>query len=167
MRTGYWKLRYRLPGVDPSFLLTRGCIIYRDFQAGPYGFMNTGCQVAPGVRVGKYVMFGPNVSIVGGDHRFDRPGTPIIFSDLPERLETVIGDDVWLGSRSLIMAGVRIGNGAIVAAGALVTRDVEPYMIVGGIPAREIRERFTPQEQALHEEMLAQRATPGSYVSPI
>ena len=53
-----------------------------------------------------------------------------------------IGHDVWIGSRTIIMGGVKIGNGAIVAAGAVVTKDVEPYSIVGGIPARHIKYRI-------------------------
>lgn len=56
--------------------------------------------------------------------------------------DIVIGNDVWIGYEAVIMAGVHIGNGAVVAARAVVTRDVPPYTIVGGIPAREIRKRF-------------------------
>ena len=58
----------------------------------------------------------------------------------------VIGNDVWIGAGSLLLAGVRIGDGAIVAAGAVVTKDVEPYTIVGGVPAKQIRKRFTDEE---------------------
>ena len=57
----------------------------------------------------------------------------------------VIGNDVWLGSRAMIMDGVTIGDGAIVAAGAVVTRDVPPYAIVGGVPAKVIKYRFSPE----------------------
>ena len=55
---------------------------------------------------------------------------------------TVIGNDVWIGYEAVIMAGVHIGNGAIIAARAVVTKDVPPYTIVGGVPARPIRKRF-------------------------
>lgn len=60
----------------------------------------------------------------------------------------IIGNDVWIGSHALIMAGIRIGDGAIVAAGAVVTKDVEPYTIVAGVPARPISKRFTESEIA-------------------
>lgn len=66
-------------------------------------------------------------------------------SDFVENRITYIGNDVWIGSRCIVMDGVTIGNGAIVAAGSVVTKDVPPYAIVGGAPAKLIRYRF-PQE---------------------
>ena len=56
--------------------------------------------------------------------------------------DIIIGDDVWIGYEAVIMSGVHVGNGAIIAARAVVTKDVPPYTIVGGTPAREIRKRF-------------------------
>ncbi len=58
--------------------------------------------------------------------------------------DIVIGNDVWIGYDAVIMAGVRIGDGAIIGTRAVVTKDVEPYSIVGGVPAKEIRKRFAP-----------------------
>ncbi|MCE4945621.1 CatB-related O-acetyltransferase [Streptomyces albulus] len=66
-----------------------------------------------------------------------------IVTAMPSRGDTVVGNDVWFGYRATVMPGVRIGDGAIIAAGALVTADVPPYTIVGGNPARPIRQRFT------------------------
>ncbi|MER6026202.1 CatB-related O-acetyltransferase [Streptomyces sp. NPDC001851] len=65
-----------------------------------------------------------------------------LVTGVPSRGDTVIGNDVWIGYQALIMPGVRIGDGAIVAAGAVVTADVEPYTVVGGNPARTIRRRY-------------------------
>ncbi|MEU8118111.1 CatB-related O-acetyltransferase [Spirillospora sp. NPDC049024] len=65
-----------------------------------------------------------------------------IVTDMPSRGDTVVGNDVWFGYQSVVMPGVRIGDGAIIAAGAVVTTDVPPYTIVGGNPARQIRRRF-------------------------
>ena len=62
--------------------------------------------------------------------------------DLPNKGDTVVGNDVWFGHESIVMPGVRIGDGAIIAARAVVTKDVAPYTIVGGSPARVIRQRF-------------------------
>ncbi len=58
--------------------------------------------------------------------------------------DIVIGNNVWIGYDAIIMAGVNIGDGAIIGARAVVTKDVEPYSIVGGVPAKEIRKRFAP-----------------------
>ena len=68
-----------------------------------------------------------------------------------ETLEVKIGNDVWIGARAIVLDGVTIGDGAIVAAGAVVTRDVEPYSVVGGVPARVIKKRF---EQAIVDDLL-------------
>ncbi|MFG3498228.1 CatB-related O-acetyltransferase [Streptomyces sp. NPDC047928] len=65
-----------------------------------------------------------------------------IVTGMPSRGDTVVGNDVWFGHRTTVMPGVRIGDGAIIAADAVVTADVLPYMIVGGNPARPIRQRF-------------------------
>ena len=75
--------------------------------------------------------------------------TPPHLSQLPFKGDTVVGNDVWLGRESVVMPGVRIGDGAIVAACSVVTRDVPPYTLVGGNPAREIRKRFDPELTAL------------------
>lgn len=64
-----------------------------------------------------------------------------------------IGNDVWIGCRAIITDGVTIGDGAIVAAGAVVTKDVEPYTIVGGVPAKPIRKRFTDEQIAFLQEL--------------
>ena len=60
--------------------------------------------------------------------------------------DTVIGDGCWIGSRAMIMQGVTLGEGAVVATGAVVTKDVPPYAIVGGVPAKVIKYRFSEQE---------------------
>lgn len=67
--------------------------------------------------------------------------------------DTVIGNDVWIGSEAIIMPGVSVGNGAVIGARAVVTRDVEPYSIIGGNPAKVIRKRFRGREIALLDEM--------------
>ena len=91
----------------------------------------------------------------GANHRMDGPSTfpfPImgggwgqhmdLLRGLPSRGDTLVGHDVWLGYRTLVMPGVSIGHGAIVAAGSVVTGDIPPYAIAGGNPAQVIRMRF-------------------------
>ncbi|MFC4668188.1 type B chloramphenicol O-acetyltransferase [Seohaeicola nanhaiensis] len=67
--------------------------------------------------------------------------------------DTVVGHDVWIGSEAIVMPGVRIGHGAVIGARALVTRDVAPYAVVGGNPARVIRQRFDDRQIGLLLEM--------------
>jgi len=101
-------------------------------------------------------MFASEVVILGGDHRFNLPGIPMMCSGRPEILPTFIEDDVWIGYRAVIMAGVTIGRGSIIAAQSVVTKDVPPYSIVGGIPAVIIGKRFEKrQDIEEHERMLA------------
>ena len=67
--------------------------------------------------------------------------------------DTVVGSDVWIGSEAMIMPGIRIGHGAVIGSRALVTKDVEPYTIVGGNPARPLRKRFSEEQIAMLLEM--------------
>lgn len=90
-----------------------------------------------GVEIGNGVRIAHRASIMSSDHQFDDPSLFIHEQGLiAER--TVLEDDVWVGASTVILPGVRVGKGAIIAAGAVVTRSVEPYHIVGGVPARTI-----------------------------
>jgi maltose O-acetyltransferase len=91
--------------------------------------------------IGDFVMVAPNVAILSSTHNHDRTDIPMIFQGETTGRKVVIEDDVWLGRNVLVMPGVRIGKGSIVAAGAVVTRDIPMYSIVGGVPARIIRDR--------------------------
>jgi acetyltransferase-like isoleucine patch superfamily enzyme len=126
-----------------------------DLEADAYSFINYGCLIGPKVKIGRYTMFGPQVAIVGADHIYNNAELPIIWSGRPtEILPTHIGRDCWIGMRAIVMCGVTIGDGAIVAAGAVVTKDVKPYDIVGGVPAKPIARRFSEEEIVAHQEML-------------
>lgn len=85
-------------------------------------------------------MIGPDVVILTRTHSIDRVDVPMIEQGFWTGKVT-IGNDVWIGMRSVIMPGVNIGNGAVVGAGAVVTKDVPDYAIVGGVPARVIKYR--------------------------
>jgi len=129
--------------------------------------MNKGCNIGPGVTVGAYVMFAPEVSIIGSDHRFDIPGKPIIYSGRPCFQQTIIEDDVWLGYRAVVLAGTKIGRGSIVAACAVVTQDVKPYSIVAGVPAKAVSRRFCSEnDMIVHDAMLNKPPQTGTYCFP-
>lgn len=117
------------------------------------------CTNAP-LTIGKKVIFGPHPTIITGDHRIDIIGKHIIDVTDEEKLSendlpVVIEDGVWCGANVTILKGVTIGRGSVIAAGAVVTRSCAPYSIIGGVPARLIKMRFTPEEIIEHEKQLA------------
>ncbi len=108
---------------------------------------------AESLNIGSYCSIGPNcVFILGGGHPTNHVSTyPYkVYNGFAENESTVKGtirldDDVWIGYGVTILSGVHIGQGAVVAAGAVVSKDVPPYAIVGGVPAKVIRYRFSPE----------------------
>ena len=111
--------------------------------------------------IGNHVMFGPGVTIVTGNHRTDVLGKYMCaITDADKRPEDdqdiIIKDDVWIGSNAIILKGVTIGQGSIIAAGAVVTKSFPPYSIIGGNPAKLLRSRFNENEIKQHEQLLSQ-----------
>jgi acetyltransferase-like isoleucine patch superfamily enzyme len=92
------------------------------------------------IEIGNNVMRGPRVNLMAENHRFERVDIPMKGQGVDKSFIR-IEDDCWIGVNSSVLAGVTIGRGSIVAAGAVVTKDVAPYSIVGGVPARLIRSR--------------------------
>lgn len=98
------------------------------------------------IIIGDDVMMGPRVTMHSRNHRTDDPTRPMNTQGFEEDAPIVIGDDVWIGSNVTILPGVHVGSGSILAAGAVVTKDVPPYSVVGGVPARVLRSRLKPAE---------------------
>lgn len=93
------------------------------------------------VKLGENVLMGPEVKIITWNHNFSDISTPIIKQGVKPPEKVIIGDDVWIGTRVIILPGVQIGKGAIIGAGSVVTKDIPSYSIVGGVPAKIIRFR--------------------------
>ncbi len=93
------------------------------------------------ITIGEDVLMGPDIVMMATSHAFQNPDQPIRLQGAAEEREIVIGDDVWIGTRVIILPGVSVGSHSIIAAGAVVTKDVPEYSIVGGNPARLIRSR--------------------------
>ncbi|KKH16919.1 acyltransferase [Methanosarcina mazei] len=91
--------------------------------------------------IGNNVMMGRDVIIMSNSHKYEDCNVPMIFQGIKPVKEVIIGDDVWIGHRVIILPGVKIGKGSIIGAGAVVTKDVPDYAIVGGVPAKIIRYR--------------------------
>lgn len=159
---------YGFKNVDSKFLATFGLSkVSKDITAGRYSYIGPNCEIYPKVKIGNYTMLAGDVKIIGADHNFRNPEMPTIFSGRELLKDTIIGDDVWIGSSAIILCGISIGNGAIIAAGSVVTKDVEPYAIVGGNPARFIRMRFNPEEITLHERILESEQKDYEYTSKL
>ncbi len=108
----------------------------KNIHVGRNVFFNSGCRVQDhgGVFIGDNVLFGHNVVLATLDHDLD-PAKRAVLHSAPIR----IGNDVWVGANATITKGVTIGDGSVIAAGAVVTRDVPPMTIVGGVPAKVIK----------------------------
>lgn len=160
--------RWGLSSISPTNDIQKPRDISSDLAMGEYGFIGYGAWICPKVTLGNYVMIAPEIAILGGDHNYDVVGKPIIFSGRPsETPSTTIESDVWIGYRVTVIAGVTIGRGAVIASGSVVTKDVEPYAIVAGVPAKKVRERFTKSESIKeHDDMLLLPAFSGEYAIP-
>lgn len=110
-------------------------------------------------KIGKFCSIGGQSAIGMGTHTMDKLSTSPIFTEehngtshtwvktstIEPFKRTTIGNDVWIGQRVMVMGGIKVGDGAVVGAGAIVTKDVPPYAIVAGVPARIIRYRFSQE----------------------
>ncbi|MHA7209822.1 glycosyltransferase [Arthrobacter sp. MDT1-65] len=132
---------------------------------GDHVAVGPGTAIQVNGSIGNFVMIGMQVQIVGrDDHAYGEAGTPMLLSTwigdrgLTDRDIICIEDDVWIGASSIILSGITIGEGAIIAAGSVVTRSVRPYSIVAGNPAKEVKDRFDrDSDLQLHKDSLEER----------
>ncbi|MCI8994549.1 MAG: acyltransferase [Lachnospiraceae bacterium] len=97
---------------------------------------------AGGIMLGNHVAIANGVSLISTEHNYSNPSIPIKDQGI-ELAPIVIEDDVWIGSRAVILSGNRIRKGSIIGAGAVVTKDVEEYLICVGVPARPVKDRHS------------------------
>lgn len=149
------KCLFRLFGSFPLFnrklgvgvKLKKGVHICEKSSVGAYSYVGPNSSL-DNATIGRYCSIAPNVYIGPGHHAVDfvttsqRIAGDVIAHDLTEK-RTIVGNDVWIGVNAVILQGVIVGDGAVIGANSVVTKDVDDYSIVAGIPARELRKRFT------------------------
>ena len=113
-----------------SFRVADGVLIARDFV------VETDAEIGPGTLISS------SVSFVGNDHEIDVPGVTVFNGRRLPPSTIILEGDNFVGFGSIVIGNRRIGRGAIIGAGSVVTRDVPPYSVVAGVPARELRKRF-------------------------
>jgi len=138
--------------------VSANCCVYGGSSIGRYSFLNVGTVVYSQTTIGSFCSTGRWVEVGAAKHPLDALSSHLFTFGLSPFKEispenrlgknhtihrpTVIGHDVWIGAKALVSSGVTIGNGAIVAANAVVAKDVPPYAVVGGVPAKLIKMRF-------------------------
>lgn len=132
-----------LESCGKSVNIESGATFSSKVTLGDYSGIGINAKIYGTCHIGKYVMMGTDVIIITRNHRFDRTDIPMMEQGFEEERPVYIGNDVWIGDRALILPGVHIGDGSIIAAGAVVTKDVPPYSIAAGVPARKIRDRLS------------------------
>ena len=115
-----------------------------NIRIGNHSELGTRCIIHSHVTLGNDVIMGPDVKIYSRNHNYSSLAEPIRLQGKIQKT-TLIGDDVWIGANVLILPGVRVGNHAVIAGGAVVTKDVPEYAVVGGNPARVIKRRGSDQ----------------------
>jgi maltose O-acetyltransferase len=120
----------------------------RSVSIGSKSGIGIDCSVGGGTRIGSNVMMGPEVLIYTRNHCTSRVDIPMIEQGYREDAPVAIGDDVWIGARVIILPGVTVGPGSVLGAGAVISKDVPPFAVVVGNPARVVRYRGASSDMA-------------------
>lgn len=144
-RIRYWLVKNMFASCGRNVNVEHGADIGsgRFTSIGDNSGIGVDCRAAGPLEIGANVMMGPEVVIQSASHSFERTDIPMIEQG-ETKMTVVIEDDVWIGTRAIILPGRRIGRGSIVGAGSIVTKDVAPYTIVAGNPAVVVGQREKP-----------------------
>lgn len=141
MKIRYFFLKRIAKSAGKNVNIEQHVVFGEELEIGDNSTIGFRSDIYGPVKIGSNVMIGPEVAIYTHNHEHADISVPMIQQGYEKTRPVVINDDVWIGRRVLLMPGVTIGTGAIVAAGAVVTKEVPPYSIVGGNPAKLIKFR--------------------------
>jgi maltose O-acetyltransferase len=143
----YWSSRKLFLRCGSHVNIERGAYIGcgRGISIGDYSGIGINAWIGGGTTIGSHVMMGPDVMIFSRNHQSSRLDIPMSEQGVTHDNPVTIGDDVWIGARSILLPGIQVGRGSIVGAGAVVVKDVPPYAVVVGNPARVVRYRSPGQ----------------------
>jgi len=128
--------------VGKNVNVDRNCYVGKGrIEIGDNSGIGRDSEVYGKLVIGCNVLVAPEVVFYTRNHKTKLRALPIIKQGYTEESPIVIGDDVWIGRRAMIMPGVNIGNGSVIAAGSVVTKSIQAFTIVGGVPAKEIGKR--------------------------
>ena len=130
-----------LTHVGNNVNIEQGAMITSLMSIGDNSGVGINAKIHGRVTIGHNVMMGPDCIIYTRNHAFSDISIPMCKQGFQDEKPVTIGDDVWIGGRVIILPGIHISSGAIIGAGAVVTKDVPPYAIVGGNPARVLKFR--------------------------
>jgi maltose O-acetyltransferase len=138
-----WLLRFIADECGDGVIVKQNCYFGSalGLRVGHRAQLGDGARIDHNVTIGDDVVMGPDVVIMTHAHAFEDTDVPVNRQGGQPLRPVVVGNDVWFGTRVIVMPGVTIGDGAVVGAGSVVTKDVPAYTIVGGNPARVIRPR--------------------------
>jgi maltose O-acetyltransferase len=122
--------------------IEQGASFTPELSIGDRSGIGVNCELTGPITIGSDVMMGPEVIIYTSGHRFDRTDVSMMDQGFTEVKPVSIGNDVWIGRRVIIMPGVTIGDGCVIGAGAVVTKDIPPYSVAVGVPARVVKSRL-------------------------
>ena len=114
----------------------------KDIEIGDRSGLGKNTLIPHNIIIGNFVMIAQDLFVVANNHNFERTDIPMLSQGSPNIEQVIIEDDVWIGARVIVNPGVKIGCGSIIGAGSVVTKDVEAYSVMGGVPAKLIRKRI-------------------------
>lgn len=154
----YLKKKYGMPYMGESFRWGKKWTIRRKIlSVGNFVYIGSEAEILYPTVVGDLCLIASSVKFIGNDHGYLDATTPIRICP-PKRdsnsVTTIIEPDTWIGHSSIVLHGVTIGRGSVIAAGSVVTKDIPPYSICAGIPARVIKTRFSKHEITEYEKRI-------------